>query len=307
MKTYRLKTVDAFTSEPFCGNPACVVLDARGMTDRLMQKIASEMNLSETAFLLPPTTKGADIQIRWFTPAAEVPLCGHATVASFHALAEEGMQGMKRPGVYQFRLQTKSGILGIVVEKKFSGSIVEFQLPLPRFRIHKTVPSALLDALGIRSSDVEKRLPFVSQSYLYLPLKKMAAIKSLKPDLGKLERFTRASKTLGISLFSLETIEQSSAVHSRFYAPAVGIVEDPVTGSANGPLGVYLYHYAISRDFPVPSLMLQDGRMELIGEQGDDMGRKGRVKIRLRVAGSGVKQVCVAGEAVTILDSVCKC
>jgi PhzF family phenazine biosynthesis protein len=306
MKTYKIKHVDAFTGEPFSGNPAGVVLDARGMSDPMMQKIAGELNLSETAFLLPPSVKGADIQIRWFTPAAEVPLCGHATIASFHALVEEGMHGMKRPGVFHFRLQTKSGILGIAVEKKYSGTIVEFQLPIPRFRVHKKVPSALLEALGIRSSDVETSLPFVSESYLYLPLKKLSRIASLKPDFGQLDSFTRANKSLGISVFTLETIEQSSAVHSRFYAPAVGIVEDPVTGSANGPLGVYLYQYAIRRDFPIPSFLLPDGRMEFIGEQGDDMGRRGRVKIRLRVTGHGVKQVSIAGEAVTIMDSVCK-
>ena len=307
MKPYKIKHVDAFTTEPFTGNPAGVVLDARGMTDALMQEIGAELNLSETAFVLPPTTRGADIQIRWFTPAAEVPLCGHATIASFHALAEEGLYGMKRPGVYHFRLQTKSGVLGVTVEKKYSGTIVEFQLPIPRFRVHKTVPASLLDALGIRASDVLEDLPFVSQSYLYLPLKKLSTIRNLKPDMGKLDRFTRACKTLGISLFSLETVEQSSAVHSRFYAPAVGIVEDPVTGSANGPLGVYLYHYAIRRDYPVPSFLLPDGRMEFVGEQGDDMGRRGRVKIRLRVTGHGVKQVSIAGEAVTIMNSVCAC
>jgi trans-2,3-dihydro-3-hydroxyanthranilate isomerase len=307
MKTYKIKHVDAFTGQPFSGNPAGVVLDARGMSDSTMQKIAGELNLSETAFLLPPTIKGVDIQIRWFTPAAEVPLCGHATIASFHALAEEGMHGMKRPGVFHFRLQTKSGILGVVVEKKFSGTIVEFQLPIPKFRAHKRVPSALLDALRIRTSDVETNLPFVSESYLYLPLKKLSRIESLKPDFGELDSFTRASRSLGISVFTLETIEQSSAVHSRFYAPAVGIVEDPVTGSANGPLGVYLYQYAIRRDFPIPSFLLPDGRIEFIGEQGDDMGRRGRVKIRLRVTGHGVKQVGIAGEAVTIMDSVCKC
>ena len=81
MKTYRIKHVDAFTTEPFCGNPAGVVLDARGLSDATMQQIAREMNLSETAFLLPPTLRSADLQIRWFTPAAEVPLCGHATIA----------------------------------------------------------------------------------------------------------------------------------------------------------------------------------------------------------------------------------
>jgi trans-2,3-dihydro-3-hydroxyanthranilate isomerase len=307
MKTYRMKHVDAFTPDPFCGNPAGVVLDARGMSDALMQRIATEMNLSETAFLLPPTTRNADIQIRWFTPAAEVPLCGHATIASFHALAQEGMHGMKRPGSYHFRLQTKSGVLAIAVEKKYSGTIIEFQMPIPKFHVQRNLPLALLKALGIKSSDVQAGLPFVSESYLYLPLNRLSTIKNLHPDFGQLDKLTRAKRTLGICVFTLETIEESSAVHSRFYAPAVGIVEDPVTGSANGPLGVYLYQYAIGRDFPVPSFLLPDGRVEFIGEQGDDMGRKGRVKIRIRVSGRGVKQVSIAGEAVTIMDSVCVC
>jgi PhzF family phenazine biosynthesis protein len=303
MKSYKVKLVDAFTTEPFSGNPAGVVLDAKGINEKAMQNIARELNLSETAFVLPPTVKSADIQIRWFTPAAEVPLCGHATIASFHALAESGMYGMRRPGTYHFRLQTRSGILGIMVEKRYSATMIEFQLPIPDFRVHKKVPAALLKALGIRPSDVQKGLPFVSESYLYLPVKKLSVIKSLKPDLGLLDSYTRATKSLGISIFCLETIEQSSAVHSRFFAPAVGIVEDPVTGSANGPLGVYLYQYAIHQDFPIPSFLLPDGRMEFIAEQGDDMGRRGRVKIRLRVTGHGVRQVSIAGEAVTIMEA----
>ena len=303
MKTYRIKHVDAFTTEPFAGNPAGVVLDARGLSDAAMQNIAGELNLSETAFILPPTTKGADLQIRWFTPAIEVPLCGHATIAGFHALAQEGLHGMKRTGSYYFRLQTKSGILGIIVEKKYSGTIIEFQLPVPKFRVQKHVPASLIDALRIRSADVQRDLPFVAQSYLYLPLKRLATIKRLQPDITPLHKFLKATKTLGISVFTLETIEESSAIHSRFFAPEAGIVEDPVTGSANGPLGVYLYQYAIARDYPVPSMLLPDGRVEFIGEQGDEIGRRGRVKIRLRVTGHGVKQVSIAGEAVTMMDS----
>jgi trans-2,3-dihydro-3-hydroxyanthranilate isomerase len=303
MKSYRVKHVDAFTTEQFTGNPAGVVLDAKGLNEKMMQNIARELNLSETAFILPPTVKSADIQIRWFTPAAEVPLCGHATIASFHALAESGMYGMKRPGTYHFRLQTKSGILGIVVDRRYSGIMIEFQLPIPEFRVHKKVPLALLKALRIRPSDVQKALPYVSESYLYLPLKKLSVVSSLSPDLSLLDSYTRATKTLGVSIFCLETIEQSSAVHSRFFAPALGIVEDPVTGSANGPLGVYLYQYAIHQDFPIPSFLLPDGRMEFIAEQGDDIGRRGRVKVRLRVTGHGVRQVSIAGEAVTIMES----
>ena len=303
MKTYQLKHVNAFTSRPYAGNPAGVVLDAKGLAPERMQAIAREMNLSETAFILPPTVKNADLQIRWFTPATEVPLCGHATIAAFHALAEEGLYGMKRMGIHRFRLQTKSGVLAIVVEKKFSGSIVEFFLPLPRFRAYKKAPSALLSALRVRAADVETRLPVVSASYVYVPIRKLSTIKSLRPDFSKLHSLNKASRTLAVCAFSLETLEQSSAVHSRFFAPAVGISEDPVTGSANGPLGAYLYKYAIPADFPIPSFLMADGRVEFIGEQGDEIGRRGRVKIRLSVSGLAVKQVSIAGEAVTIMDS----
>ncbi|MBI3585797.1 MAG: PhzF family phenazine biosynthesis protein [Ignavibacteriales bacterium] len=306
MKTYHLKHMNAFTNEPFSGNPAGVVLDAKGLSEKTMQAIARDMSLPETAFVLPPTTKSADIQIRWFTPTVEVPLCGHATIATFQALAEEGLHGMKHAGKYKFRLQTKSGVLNITVEKSYSGVVVEFQLPVPRFHVKK-IPSSLLKALGIRSSDVESRLPFVSHSYLYLPVKKFSTLKSLQPDFTKLKAVNESTRTLAVCVLSLETIEQSSAVHSRFFGPAVGINEDPVTGSANGPLGVYLYHYAIPAEYPIPSLLLPDGRIEFLGEQGDVIGRRGRVKIRLRVSGRAVKDVAIAGEAVTLMDSTLKC
>jgi PhzF family phenazine biosynthesis protein len=307
MKNYELKHVNAFTGEAFAGNPAGVLLDARGLTRDRMQAIAREMNLSETAFILPPTVRSADLQIRWFTPAVEVPLCGHATIASFHALAEEGLYGMRRVGTYHFRLQTKSGVLAISVEKTFSGTIVEFQLPIPRFQPHKKIPPALLKGMKIRPGDVESRLPFVSASYLYLPLRKLSTVRSLQPDYPRLLAVSKATQTLGVCVFCLETVEQSSAVHSRFFAPAAGIAEDPVTGSANGPLGVYLYKYAIPADFPVPSFLMPDGRIEFIGEQGDEIKRRGRVKIRLSVSGHGVKQVAIAGEAVTMMDSTLMC
>ncbi|MBM4161549.1 MAG: PhzF family phenazine biosynthesis protein [Ignavibacteria bacterium] len=307
MKTSQIKHVNAFTSTPFSGNPAGVVLDARGLAPQKMQAIAREMNLSETAFVLPSTVRSADLQIRWFTPATEVPLCGHATIASFHALAEECMYGMRRTGTHQFRVQTKSGVLSVVVEKKFSGTIIEFHMPVPRFRVHNKIPAALLKALRIRSSDLEARLPFVSASYLYLPLRRLSTVRSLKPDFPAVQALNKSTHTLGTCVFTLETIEESSAIHSRFFAPVVGINEDPVTGSANGPLGVYLHRYAMTADFPVPSFMLPDGRVEFIGEQGDEIDRKGRVKIRIGVRGPKVKQVSIAGEAVTIMDSTLMC
>lgn len=306
MKTYHLKHMNAFTNEPFSGNPAGVVLDAKGLSEKTMQAIARDMNLSETAFVLPPTTKNADIQIRWFTPTVEVPLCGHATIATFQALAEEGLHGIKHAGKHKFRLQTKSGVLNITVEKNYSGNIVEFQLPVPRFQVKK-IPAALLKALGLHPNDIEHRLPFVSYLDLFLPIKKFSKLKSLQPDFMKVIAVNKATRSRGVCVLCLETVEQSSAVHSRFFGPAVGVNEDPVTGSANGPLGVYLYQYAIPAEYPIPSLLLPDGRIEFVGEQGDSIGRRGRVKIRLRVSGRSVKDVAIAGEAVTLMDSTLKC
>jgi PhzF family phenazine biosynthesis protein len=287
----------------FSGNPAGVVTDAAGLDDRTMQLIAREANLSETAFILPSTTKRADLQIRWFTPEYEVPLCGHATVAGFHALAEERLAGMKGIGTYPFRVQTKSGILKVIVEKKYSGSLIEFYLPLPKFRKLSRPPQDVMKTLGLTRSDLIGELPIVVDNYLYIPVKKLSTLNKIMPDSKMLGACSRRMKILGISIFTFETMEESSAFHSRFFAPAVGITEDPVTGSANGPLGAYLVSYALPRGQVLPSMVLSDGRLELIGEQGDVIGRKGRVKVRLRIGSRGPSSLAIAGEAVTVTCS----
>ncbi len=300
MKTYQVKQINAFTSKPFSGNPAGVVLDARGLTESKMQAIAREINCSETAFILPPSVSGADLQIRWFTPAVEVPLCGHATIASFHALAEEGLYGMKKTGTYHFRVQTKSGVLPIEVEKKYSGTIIDFELPLPQFHTVRALAPQVLNALGLKVSDLHPKLPIVRTNSLYIPVRKFTTLRRIKPDYESLKRWSRTMKLLGVCVFTLDTIEESSAVHSRYFVPSAGIPEDPVTGSTNGPLGVYLYNSVFGSGLDVPWLRLPDGRIEFIGEQGDLLNRKGRVKIRLRVHHGHAEHVSIAGEAVTI-------
>jgi trans-2,3-dihydro-3-hydroxyanthranilate isomerase len=304
MKTYRVKHVDAFTVHPFSGNPAGVVLDAKGLTENEMQMLAREKNLPETAFILPATTKDADLQIRWFTPAAEVPLCGHATIAGFHALAEEGLEGMSTQGQHYFKLQTKSGILAIRVEKNFQGTTVEFELPFPAFRTKKTGVADVVKALGLRQADMDTRFPIVVESYLYIPVKKLKRLTELTPAFAMLKKACLKDKIIGVCVFTLETVEKSSAVHSRFFAPAVGIDEDPVTGSANGPLGVYLSQFVLPKGTKVVSRELPDGRVEFIGEQGFALNRPGHVKIRVGGGAGTPKSVSIAGEAVTIMNSI---
>jgi trans-2,3-dihydro-3-hydroxyanthranilate isomerase len=306
MKTYRIKIVDAFTKKPFAGNPAGVVLDANGLTDEHMQLLARELNLSETAFILPATEPDANLRIRWFTPVGEVPLCGHATIASFHALAEEGMEGMRTNGQHYFRLQTKSGILAVRVEKNFYDTTIEFELPTPKFKTNKGLPASVLHALGIAGREVKKDLPVVTDSYLYIPVNRLTSIEKLKPDFKSLACELTKMHLQGVCVFSLETREKGSSVHSRFFAPNYGIDEDPVTGSANGPLGFYLQKYVLPAGYPVACREMPDGGMEFIGEQGDYLKRPGRVKMRLRIKRKKVEDISIAGEAVTILDSTLK-
>lgn len=307
MKTVTVKHVNAFTLNHFGGNAAGVALDARGISENKMQLIARELMMSETAFVLPSTLRKADLQIRWFTPVVEVPLCGHATIAAFHALAEESLFGMKQNGTYIFRVQTKSGILSVLVEKKPVGTVVEFQIPMPSFRPLRRVPATLLRALGLRVTDLHPELPVVRDNYIYIPVKKLAKVRSLKPEFKKVAEECRALRTIGVSVVTPETIEQSSSFHSRFFAPLVGINEDPVTGSANGPLGAYFYQFAIPHGLFFSSYSLTDGRFELVGEQGDGINRKGRVKIRLDVSGRKINDVRIAGEAVTLFTTELRC
>ena len=300
MKSIRIKHVDAFTKKPFTGNYAAVVVDANGLSDEEMHLIAREMNVSETAFILQPSIADADIQIRWFTPSSEVPLCGHATVAGFHALAEESMAGMTTNGQHYFKLQTKSGILPVRVEKNFHGIAVEFDLPKPRFSLKKKIPPALISALRLSKKEIALNLPTAADAYLYLPVKGLKILQSIRPDYEALENILKHLKAQGICVFSLETVEKTSAVHSRFFAPGLGVQEDPVTGSANGPLGVYLSTYAMKAGYAVVCRELADGRVEFIGEQGDTIGRPGRVKIRLRYHKKSFEKVSIEGEAVTV-------
>jgi PhzF family phenazine biosynthesis protein len=296
MQRIKIKQVDAFTTTPFMGNPAGVVTQARGLTEKEMQFIAREMNLSETAYILPPSVDDADLRIRWFTPSAEVPLCGHATIASFHALAEEGLHGIKKTGETKFRLETKVGVLPITVSVWRKRARVTFGLPVPKFKPIAIEKNDIARMLNTSPNELHAALPIVkdTNNYLYIPFKRLNGLLSLKPDFGAVLSSCRRKKILGVCVLTTDTVDSASSVHSRFFAPAVGINEDPVTGSANGPLGAYLFEQGL--------VMATEGVVSIIGEQGDVLGRKGRVGIELSVDGKSISSVSISGEAVTVLE-----
>lgn len=293
-KRITIKQVDAFTEVPLTGNPAGVVLNADGLTDQQMQTIAREMYVPETAFVLPATTPSADVRIRWFSPQTEVPLCGHATIASFHALAEEQMFGMAEIGTYNFNVETQSGILPVTVQKSLGGIDVLFGLNVPEFTRAGQYKLDVVRILNITLEEFENRRPIVMTDYLYVPIRRLHSIFAMKPNYFAMSQFLTNRNLRGLCVFTTETVDRKSAVHSRFFAPTLGINEDPVTGSANGPLGAYLFQQG--------DINSTGETLTIIGEQGDAIGRKGRVLIQLSLRGTDVTAVRIGGRAITVLD-----
>lgn len=209
--------VDAFSSQPFRGNPAGVCLLSAPQPDLWMQKVSMEMNLAETAFLLP---EGEGYRLRWFTPTVEVDLCGHATLAAAHILWETGREKLST----EIRFYTRSGLL---TAERCEGRIA---LNFPVTPVEPiAMPAGLEDALGVKVNFVGKSV----FDYL-VELENETAVCQLKPDLERLKTYP----VRGIIVTSQASTASLDFV-SRFFAPQSGINEDPVTGSAHCSLAHY--------------------------------------------------------------------
>lgn len=283
-KKINIFQVDAFTSQPFGGNPAGVTF-ADDLPTEEMQLIAKEMNLAETAFL--SKSDKADYRLRWFTPTVEVELCGHATIASLHFLNENNL--LKNGQEITF--ETLSGILGC----KFENGRYFMQIPVYGMEEFTGCKEEILDCLGIDRLEVDDNIPFVlaENKYLYINIKSLKALHSLRPDYKALNELNITKKEFeAAAVYTLETVDEESFAHSRFFAPFYGIDEDPVTGSMNGPLIQAL----------IKAGLIGDKKEELhyVFEQGDVLGRKGRVAVTFN---SGKNELYISGNAVTIFKA----
>jgi len=216
----KIYQIDAFTDQPFQGNPAavCILPEKENQFDEVwMAAVASEMNLSETAFLRPIKD---GFNLRWFTPAAEVDLCGHATLASAHILYEIGLVAPDD----EARFQTRSGLL----TARKQGNEIELNFPATPPEPIQDDPG-LADALGVNPESL------LQSKFDYLvKVGSEAEVRSAKPDFGKLSQLG----VRGVMLTSRGESDQFDFI-SRFFAPGVGVDEDPVTGSAHCCLGPY--------------------------------------------------------------------
>jgi PhzF family phenazine biosynthesis protein len=217
MKTIRLLQIDAFTDRPFAGNPAAVCLLESAADDEWMQNVAEEINLSETAFVRP-LEKGFDL--RWFTPAIEVELCGHATLAAAHALWTDGIVGTSD----SIEFHTRSGVL--TCRKQADRIEMDFPATPPEAA---DAPDGLVDALGIEPSFIGR-----SNHGKFLVVGPENMLRSLRPDFALLRQLPMQ----GVIVTSASADDRFDFV-SRYFAPAAGIDEDPVTGSAHCCLGPF--------------------------------------------------------------------
>lgn len=284
--------IDAFTTEPGRGNPAGVVTNAIGLDDARMQAIAHELGFSETAFVLPARGDDHDLQLRFFTPTTEVPVCGHATVGAHFALAMEGGPVGRR------RQLTGAGVQVVEVIRRGDDHVVRIEQNPPVF--HPPLQPALVQdvmaALGVVATDLDFRCPlqFVGTGHgkLLIGLEKRARLTALRPDLARLAELSPAVGSNGYFVFTLETEEDDDAFcHGRMFAPAIGVDEDPVTGNANGPLGAYLVRYGL---LPVPA----DGRARFRARQQTAAGRGGFIDVEVRVERGEPVDVAIVGHAV---------
>lgn len=255
----RIVQVDAFTTAPFGGNPAAVCVLEGDRPDAWMRAVAREMNLSETAFL---RRWPDDWSLRWFTPAVEVDLCGHATLASAHVLWEDGLAG--RDDVLRF--VTRSGEL----RARRENDAIALDFPA-KGATRGEVPAGLLAALGVPAAvDVAyNRMDWLVE------LADAAAVRAVRPDFTALRRV----EARGVIVTARADDGEHDFV-SRFFAPAVGVDEDPVTGSAHCCLG--------------PWWAERLGRTELAGYQASERG--GTVRVRIHD-----DRVDLIGHAVTVM------
>jgi PhzF family phenazine biosynthesis protein len=286
MPTLRFKQVDAFTARPFLGNPVAVVLGADHLSSEEMQRIAAWTNLSETTFVLKPMIPDPAYRLRIFTPTNELPFAGHPTIGSCHAVVESGIvtpvdeRLVQECGVgnLPLRISAVAEERWIHVEAPEAVRVGEFPELAPELSAALGHPVAATPPTAFRNGPV----------WLFVRLEREEQITSLAPDWSALAKLSREHAVSGVAAFSFVDSGEF-AVHIRCFAPAFGVPEDPVTGSANAALPAYLAHHG---------LLDRVGR-EYLATQATEMGRDGRVRVRV-LDETGRSEI--GGQAITVVE-----
>jgi len=303
-KFLEVRVVDVFTTQAFTGNPLAVVLDARDLTSEEMQRIAAEMNLSETTFVSPPTKPKATYKMRIFTPAKEIPFAGHPSVGTAFVLAEEQRFNLKEP-VTTIHQEVGIGVLPIdlYVQNKAVQKIMMTQ-GKPRFRLIIEDINAVARSLRVPPEEITKtglspQIVSTGLNQLMVPIKTLKTLAHLQPDFPLIKRLEESFGFSGCYVFTFETISPEASAHVRFFAPSVGVWEDPATGSAAGGLGSYLLRWK--------ALPINERPFTFIIEQGHEIKRPSKIHVEVQHRNKKPTKVRVGGQAVTVLKGIIIC
>jgi trans-2,3-dihydro-3-hydroxyanthranilate isomerase len=275
VRRFRYVVADVFTDEPLAGNQLAVFTDARDLTELDMQSIAREMNLSETVFVLPATTDDADVRIRIFTPAVELPFAGHPTLGSAFVLGAPLQKIV-------IRLETGAGIVPVTLDRE--GPRITFgrmEQPVPTWEAVAD-PAPILAALGVEQSGLPVERYDLGPGHVYIELDSPAAVERLAPDIAALA----AATPDGANCFAHVG---GNRWKTRMFAPNHGVVEDPATGSAAGPLAVHLARHG----------RIRFGEQIEIS-QGAEIRRPSTLYATVEGEGDRVDRVEVGGSAVVV-------
>jgi trans-2,3-dihydro-3-hydroxyanthranilate isomerase len=299
---HRFITTDVFTATPFAGNPLAVVLDATGLTDAAMQRIAREFNLSETAFVLPPIEARNTARVRIFTPTRELQFAGHPTIGTAVVLAELAQAGT---GPFETEVRLEEGIGLLRVQVACAVGVVTYgefaAVQLPR-RLGNAPPvERLAAALSLSTSDiggaghapcfVEAGVPF-----LFVPLHTIEALARARVNAAVWPGPQEYGQPMSVFLYTRGGQSPHATYHARMFAPDFGMLEDPATGSAAAALPGQVHAFE----------PLADGTPTWLLEQGYEMGRPSDLRVSVDVSAGAITAVRVGGQAVQVSEGTLK-
>lgn len=279
--------VDAFTSEKFGGNPAGVVLDADHLDELTMRKIARELNLSETAFVLQ--SKAGHFQMRYFTPTGhEITFCGHSTVGALYMIAKERRFGIEKAGQYHFNVETPCGVLKMEVRLQGDEEVqVAYEAPKILLKEMKISHQEIAQAAGFDVSFINTAFPIMYEATnkdIFVAIRSLEDLKQIECDSKSLVQFSKQHDVVALCLYCPEAFDPSNQFHMRCFAPLVGIPEDPFTGSVLGGLAACVDKFAL----------LPKNKKRFRVEQGHFMNRPGVVEVEFSHKGKAYQAKVIA-------------
>lgn len=289
MRSLQYCLVDVFTDRPFGGNQLAICLDSAGLATETMQALAREFNLSETTFILPAEQAEHAYRVRIFTPGVELPMAGHPTIGTTYVLAHKGLISLAEPET-AIILEEKIGPIPVrLTVSDGKAQHIQMQQPLPTFGSQFADRAAIARLLSLELADLDSALPLEVVScgvpFLYVPVRSLDAIRRIRFRMDVWEQTIKDFEASQVFIFTRETEQAGSTVHCRMFAPSMGIVEDPATGAAHGPLGSYLVRHQL----------VQPG-VEFVSEQGFEMGRPSIIRVKIEQEDGQISSVYVGGQ-----------